>query len=358
MSSRLSWILTILIIFGLVVLSSASVVVATKQHGSAWFFLWNQITRGIIPGILLLFIFRKIPYQKLRPFALPLLTAALGLLILVITTRFGLHFNGATSWLDIGWISFQPAEALKLALILYLAAWLGERGERLHRWQSGLVPFIVIMGFVCLLLLLQPDLGTLGIVLISSIGVYFVAGAPMKQALLLTLVGVLIIGLFALTSPERWSRIITLIRPTEDTQGSGWQLHQSLIAIGSGGVWGKGFGQSTEKFGLLPEPMGDSIFAVLVEELGFVGGICTVGLFVLLSIFLLQIAARAPDSFGSLIAVGMCFWIATQTLVHMAAVTGIGPLTGIPLPFISYGGSSMAFMLAGMGIVLNISDHA
>jgi len=358
MAKRLFWLILLLLGFGLIVLSSASVVQATKQFGVSDYYWKHQLLFGIFPGLVLLLLFRRIDYRRWRPIALPLLFTALALMVLVFVPSLGMHLKGATSWLNFGVFTFQPAEVLKLALIVYLAAWLGERGDRLKNWQLGLLPFALIMSFVALLLLLQPDLGTLGIVAIIAGGMYFTAGAPLKQAgIVLAILVVLIVGVAAV-SPEQRSRITTVFNPSADTRGSGWQLNQSLIAIGSGGIWGVGYGQSTQtQYGFLPEPIGDSIFAVLVEELGWAGGIFTIVLFGTLATFMMTIARRARDGFGALLTSGICLWIMSQALVNMAAVTGIGPLTGIPLPFISYGGTSMVAMLAGLGVVLNVAEH-
>ncbi len=357
MAKRLLWLILILLGFGLIVLSSASVVEATKQFGAANYFWKHQLIFGILPGLTLLWVFWKIDYRHVRKVAFPLLFAALVLMVLVLVPSLGRRFNGATSWLDIGPIVFQPAEVLKFALVIYLAAWLGEHGDRLKNWQLGLLPFSIIMGFVALLLLLQPDLGTLGIIVLIAGCMYFIAGAPLKQTAAVVVVVVLLVVSAAAVSPNRWRRISTIFHPLADARGSGWQLNQSLIAIGSGGVWGVGLGQSTQKLGFLPEPIGDSIFAVLVEELGMAGGLFTITLFAVFSSMMIAIARRARDGFGVLFVSGMCVWVMVQVVVNMAAVTGIGPLTGIPLPFISYGGTSMVALLAGLGIVLNIADH-
>jgi cell division protein FtsW len=358
MAKRLFWLILAFLVFGLVVLSSASVVQATKQFGSSSYYWRHQLLWGIMPGVVAMLALWRTPYKYLRKAAFPMLFLALGLLVLVFVPQFGLRLKGATSWLNIFGFSFQPAEMLKLALVVYLAAWLGDHRERLKTMHIGLLPFAIVMGFVALLLLLQPDLGTLGIVAIMAGGMYFIAGSPWKQTVaIITVVALLMVGVAAF-SPERWSRITTLLNPAADARGAGWQLNQALIAIGSGGIWGVGFGQSTQKFGFLPEPIGDSIFAVLVEELGFVGGAVTISLFGVLAFMLVQIARRAPDAFGTLLVSGMFLWIMTQAVVNMAAITGLAPLTGIPLPFISYGGSSMAFMLAGLGIVLNVAERS
>ncbi len=359
MAKRLFWLILILLGFGLVVLSSASVVQATKKFGSANYYWLHQLEVGILPGLVLLWIFWHIDYRRLRSLALPFLFAALGLMILVLVPSFGVRINGSQSWLSLGPLSFQPAEVLKLALVIYLAAWFGERGDKIKKMQLGLVPFSVIMGVVAILLLRQPDLGMLGVIALISGGMFYFAGAPMRQSFaVLAVFGVLVLG-YARLSPVRWDRVMTLLHPTADTHGSGWQVNQSLIAIGSGGVWGVGLGQSTQKlYGFLPEPIGDSIFAVLVEELGMAGGAFTILLFAALAIMMMTIARRARDGFGTLLVSGVCLWVMIQAVVNMAAVTGLLPLTGVPLPFISYGGTSMAAMLAGLGIALNVTEQS
>jgi cell division protein FtsW len=357
MAKRLFWLILIFLGFGLIVLSSASVVEATKKFGTSSYFWQHQLFYGIAPGLLLLGLFWKIDYRRLRSIALPILLFAFVLMVLVLMPSLGIKINGSRSWLDIGPISFQPAEALKLALVVYLAAWFSERGDRLKKIKFGLLPFAVIMGVVTVLLLRQPDLGTLGVISIIAGGMFFLAGAPLRQAVgVLVILGVLVLG-YAATSPVRWKRVTTLLNPLADARGSGWQINQSLIAIGSGGVWGVGLGQSTQKFGFLPEPIGDSIFAILVEELGMAGGLFTLSLFAAFTVLMLTVARHTHDGFGSLLVSGMCLWVMTQALVNMAAVTGLLPLTGVPLPFVSYGGTSMTAMLAGLGIALNVAER-
>jgi len=357
MAKRLFWLILILLGFGLIVLSSASVVQAERQQGEANYFWLHQLKFGILPGLFLLWVFWKIDYRHLRRIALPLLVGALALMVLVLIPSFGNKINGSWSWLSLGPIVFQPAEVLKLMLVIYLAAWLGERGDKLKKIKFGLLPFSSIMGLIIILLLLQPDLGMLGIITLIAGGMYYLSGAPLRQSIaILAILGVLVVG-YARISPVRWQRVTTLFNPTADARGAGWQINQSLIAIGSGGVWGVGLGQSTQKNGFLPETIGDSIFAILIEELGMVGGIFTLILFATFALFMISIARRAPDGFGSLLVAGMCLWVMIQAVVNMAAVTGLLPLTGVPLPFISYGGTSMTAMLAGLGIALNVAQQ-
>ncbi len=357
MARRIFGVVLILLVFGLIVLSSASSVQAEKQFGSSAYYWRHQLLYGILPGLLGLYFFWRFDYRKLRVLAFPFLAVALVAMILVFVPSIGVHLKGATSWLSLGVFTFQPAEFLKLALIVYLAAWLGERSERIKSWQLGFLPFALVTGFVAFLLLLQPDLGTLGIISIIAGSIYFFAGTPIRHSVAVVIAVVAMIGIAAFVSPLRLARITTIFNPQADVRGTGWQLNQSLIAIGSGGVWGVGLSQSTQKLGFLPEPIGDSIFAILMEELGLVGGIVTLSLFAFLATLLMMTAQRAHDGFGALLCTGMCIWVMTQAVVNITAVTGLGPLTGVPLPFISYGGTSMVAMLSGLGMVLNVAER-
>ena len=347
----------LLLVFGLIVLYSASSVQGQQKFGNPEHFVTHQLLYGIAPGMMALLFLRRIDYRKWRPFALPALVGAMVLMVLVFTPTLGVRLKGATSWLSVLGVAFQPSELLKLGLVLYLAAWFGAGTERVTKWQFGLLPFIVIIGFSAVLLVKQPDFGTLGIILAIAIGMYFLAGSSLKQTAVIGAVGLVVVAGFIATSPERLERVRVLVQPGYNPRGASWQLNQALIAIGSGGLWGVGYGQSTQKFGFLPETIADSIYAIIVEELGLVGGLATLALFALLAIMLIYTSVRAPDAFGQLFVAGMAIWIMAQATVNMAAITGLMPLTGIPLPFVSYGGPSMVSLLAGLGIVLNIAKR-
>ena len=358
MQRRLFWMIVLLLAFGLVVLYSASSVQGQQKFGSSAHFVLHQLLYAVGPGVVLMLLLQRFDYRRIRPFALPLLIGALALMVLVFLPDFGIRLKGSTSWLSFFGVAFQPSEFLKLALVIYLAAWFSSGTERVKSWQYGLLPFAVIVGFSALLLIKQPDFGTLGIVLAIAIGMFFLAGSSIRQTVALGLLGIVAIGAFVVTSPERLERVRVLVDPQYNPRGASWQLNQALIAIGSGGIFGVGYGQSTQKFGFLPETIGDSIFAVVVEELGIVGGFVTLGMFAALAVLMVQVARRAPDAFGQLLVGGMLIWIFTQACVNMAAITGLVPLTGLPLPFISYGGTSMLSLLAGLGVVLSVARHA
>lgn len=355
MRKRLFWILGILIIFGLAVLSSAGIVDAQKKFGSEYYYFFHQLLYGIVPGVLLAYIFSKINYKIWRKLSLLILLGALALMTLVFASHFGFGTKGATRWLSIGGIVFQPAEILKLSLVVYLAAWFGGRHERTNHWLYGAAPFFIVLGFVALLLALQPDIGTLIVVSFIAIGMYFVAGVNLKHLAVILGIGVILLSGLIYFKQYRFDRVFSFLNQSTDTQGISYQINQAKIAIGSGGIFGVGFGRSTQKLGFLPEPVGDSIFAIIAEELGLVGALVTVSLFVMLCLTLTQIAVATLDPFGRLFVSGVNIWIMAQAFINIAAISGIAPLTGIPLPFISYGGTAMIALMAGLGIVFNVA---
>ncbi len=347
----------VLLIFGLIVLSSAGIVEGQKKFGSAYYYFNHQLLYGVLPGLALMFLFSKIDYRFWKKISFLILFGALFLMVLVFMPDFGYGLKGATRWLNIGGFSFQPSEMLKLSLIIYLAAWFGNRDERIRDWRYGMAPFFIVLFFAGGLLLLQPDIGTLIIVSVISAGIYFLAGSPIKHFLFLGLATVIIFAGMIIAEPYRLNRIKTFIDPTYDPRGISYQLNQSLISIGSGGWFGVGFGKSIQKFGFLPEVINDSIFAVIVEEMGLVGAIALIILFITFSFLLVRVAQSVSDKFGKLLVMGVATWIISQAFLNIGAISGLVPLTGIPLPFVSYGGTAMMAILAGVGIVLNIAKR-
>lgn len=348
----------ILLVFGLVVLSSAGIVEGQKRFGSSYYYLNHQLLYGVLPGLGLMFLLAKVNYKFWKKMSLLILFGALLMMILVFMPNFGYDLRGATRWLNIGGLSLQPSELLKLALIIYLAAWFGNRDERIRNWTYGTAPFLIVLSFVGVLLLLQPDIGTLIVVTVISASIYFFAGSPMKHFFIIGLLALGALGLMIYISPYRLDRIKTFIDPSVDPRGISYQLNQSLISIGSGGMFGVGFGKSTQKFGFLPEVVNDSIFSIIVEELGFIGAVFLLGLFALFTLLMVWTANNISDKFGKLIILGMATWVVGQAFINIAAISGLVPLTGIPLPFVSYGGTAMMVLLAGMGIVLNVAKRA
>ena len=357
MTKVLTWNILILISVGLVVLSSAGIIDAQKKFGSSYYYLNHQLLFGVLPGLVLMFLFSKIDYKVWRKISLLMLFGVLVLMVMVFIPRFGLGLKGASRWINLVGFTFQPSELLKISLIIYLAAWFGGRDQRLKNWVYGMAPFFLVLSFVAVLLALQPDVGTLIVVSIIALGLYFAAGVSMKQffaVILVLLVGVA--GLIVI-EPYRFNRIKSFINPSVDPRGISYQVNQSMISNGSGGLFGVGFGRSTQKYGFLPEVVHDSIFAVLAEELGLIGSAIIIALFLFLSFNLTRIAGRVSDKFGMLLVMGINIWIMSQAFINIAAMSGLAPLTGIPLPFISYGGTAMISLLAGLGIVLNVSKR-
>ncbi len=356
-SKLLIALLFALLIFGLAMLSSAGVVDGQRKFGSAHYYLTHQLIYGVVPGLLIFFILSRVNYKKWKPFALPILIGAICLTALVFVPGFSHGLRGARRWVALGSISFQPSEFLKLSLIIYLAAWFGRKERHGPTGLYAIVPLFLVMIIISAMLIRQPDMGTLGILIMIAAGMYFFAGAKLKHVAITFVVIALVLGIFAVIEPYRFNRIKAFVNPTTDKQGTAYHINQALISIGSGGVFGLGYGQSKQKFSRLPEPVGDSIFAVIVEELGFVGGMVLISLFVLLVLVMLNIARTADDAFGQLIVLGMALWVGGQAFINIAAISGLVPLTGVPLPFVSNGSSSMVSLLAGMGIVRNISKQ-
>ncbi len=356
MNRKLLVIILILTVFGLVVLSSAGIVDGQKKFGSPYYYLTHQLLYGVIPGLVGMFILSRIDYRFWKKISLFILVGALALMIMIFMPGFGHGLKGATRWINLGVLSFQPAEILKLSLIIYLAAWFGSRDERSKKWSYGMMPFLIILAFVALLLFLQPDIGTLIIVSFISLGVYFMAGPSYKQFAGIILVLFFALSVIIVVEPYRFERLKTFWDPSADPRGASYQINQSLISIGSGGLFGVGYNNSSQKQGgFLPEVIGDSVFAIIAEELGLIGAAFTVGLFGVLCFFLITIAKNASDKFGTLLVMGINIWIMSQAFVNIAAISGLVPLTGIPLPFISYGGTAIAVLLSGMGIVFNVA---
>lgn len=346
-----------LILFGLLMVASASSVVSQDRFGHPYAYLVRQLVFGLGGGAIGFFVGYMTPYRKWQTLAPFLLLAALVLMLLVFLPQTGFGYGGAKRWVQAGPLSFQPAELLKLALIFYLAAWFAKRKKEIRSVLEGSLPFLVVLGVVGALLALQPDIGTLGVVILTGGAMYFVAGGRITH---ITAIGAFVLSSIAgliWLAPYRIARLLTFLDPSLDPQGIGYQLRQSLIAIGSGGLLGLGLGYSRQKYYYVPEPFGDSIFAIMAEEIGFIGVIlflAALGLFLGLG---LRAAFRATDEFGRFTAVGIVSWLGFQSLINIGAVSGLVPFTGIPLPFVSYGGTSLTLVLTAVGVLANISRH-
>ncbi len=345
----------VILIIGLIILTSASSVVGLEDRGDSYYFLKQQLIQGLPIGIVLAIFFYKVSLDFLKKYSFYFFVASLLLLVLVLLPYFGDARLGASRWLNIAGFSFQPSELAKFAFIIYLASWLSKQRESIKSFRKTFLPFIFLLLIVAMLIILQPDMGTMGIFMIVAWVMLFAAGGNLIHLFSLILAGV--IGVFVLIkiAPYRAARLTTFLDPSIDPQGIGYHINQALLAIGSGGIFGRGLGHSRQKFLYLPEVYGDSIFAVLAEELGFLVSVPILGLFIYFFIRGLNIAKKSPNTFSRLLVVGIITWWASQSLINIGAMVGIFPLTGVPLPFVSYGSTALAVNLAAFGLVLNIS---
>lgn len=344
-----------LCIFGLLMIYSSSAVVSFEQHGVNNFYFKKQLMSLLI-GLVSMAVASLIDYRFWKKYSV----LFLGITILLLMSVFilGKETMGAQRWLSIGGISIQPSEIAKLTFIIYLAAWLEKRSENIKDFKYGFLPFLVILGTICFLIIKQPDMGTMSVIVATGITMFFISGASLVH---LGIGFVFLVGIFLLlikSAPYRLQRFLVFLNPADEKLGAGYHINQALLAIGSGGLWGLGFGQSKQKYLYLPEPQTDSIFAIITEELGFLRAILVFVVFILIALRGFKIAKNAPDQFATLLAAGITVWIVIQFFINIGAMIGLMPLTGIPLPFISYGGSSLIILLTAVGILLNISKQA
>lgn len=314
----------------------------------------NQLVLGLGGGSIVFLVCLAIHYRFWRKVSLYLLLGALALCLLVFTPL-GLELNGARRWLDLGLFTVQPAEFLKIGYLLYLATWLSTAKSKIGEMRYGLLPFGAITGVVGIVLLLQPDTDTFMIIALSGLAMFAAAGAKVRDLAIIILLGV-IAGVIVVTfRPYVADRITSFLNPGLDPQGTGYQIQQSLMAVGAGEIFGRGFGQSIQKFGKLPEPTSDSIFSVFAEEAGFVGASVLVLAYLVFALRGFWIAARAPDVFGGLLALGIVVLIVSESYLNIAAMLGVFPLSGLPLVFVSHGGSALLASMGAAGILLSIS---
>ncbi len=350
-------IVAILVLFGFFMLASAFLGPATSKTESFYGAISRQILIGLLLGGSLFFIASLIPYQNWRKISLPIFLATLFLTVLVFEPHIGFSHGGARRWLSIGPLFFQPSELLKFGFLVYLASWLTSRKEDISSFKFGLFPFLIIIAFVGFILINEPNISTLIVIGITAVALFFVAGGRFKQIAVAALIGIVFLAVLIQIKPYLKDRLAVFLNSDYDPQGKGYQSRQALIAFGSGGLFGKGFGMGMQKFNYLPEPAGDSIFAVIGEEFGFLGTAALIGLFLLFLYRGLLISSRAPDNFGRLLGSGIVIMIIVQSFINMAAMTDIFPLTGLPLLFISQGGSALALTLAEVGVLINISKY-
>lgn len=344
-----------LVVLGIIIFSSASLGLLTSNSAKFQAVTFNQIFFGLIGGTISALILSYIPYTTWRKYAFYIFIFA-GILMLLVFVP-GLRFcaKGACRWIDVGPTTLQPAEVFKIAFVLYLSAWFASVKQKASTFKLGTVPFLVLVAISGGLILAQPDTDTFLVVVSAGVAIFVSAGGKWRDMFGMALIGIVLLAGLVMTRPYLMQRIQTYMNPASDPTGSGYQIQQSLIAIGSGGVFGRGFGQSIQKFNFLPEPIGDSIFAVAAEEFGFVGSVLIIILYLLFTLQGFKIAARAHDLFGAYVVVGLITLIIVQSYLNIAAMLAITPLSGTPLLFISHGGTALFFALSSVGIILNVS---
>ena len=345
-----------LVIFGLVAFTSASLGIYAKNVSKFWGVIFSQLVFGVLCGLIAMFIGFRLPYQTLRKYSLILFIASIVVTALVFIPGFGQVHGGARRWVNVFGYSFQPVEFLKIGFIIYFAAWLSWAKGKVKDPMFSILPLIIFLGLIAAVLLKQPDTKSLILITVTALVMLFVSGAPLKY--IFGLLGLALVAFIILISftPYLKDRINTFLHPAANSQSSSYQLQQSLIAVGSGGILGRGLGQSIQKFNYLPEPQGDSIFAVIGEELGFFGCTFLIIFYLFFALRGFRIAIRqAPDSFAKLLVLGFVTILTAQSFMNIASIIGVFPLTGVPLVFISQGGTSLMLALGMVGVILNIS---
>ncbi len=348
-----------LVAFGVVMVFSASHILALDRYGDAFYFVKRHVIWAVL-GFACMLVISQMDHQYLRKIAYPLLIASVIALLLVFAPGIGKEAGGARRWLMLGPVSFQPAEAAKVGLVIFLAHFLALKGERLNHWLFGFLPPVGFAGIILVLMLIQPDLGTATLTA-AVVGVMlYLAGARLPHLGVCALATGSVLAGMVVFAPWRMKRIFAFWDPFAAAKGTGYQLIQSLLAIARGGLPGLGLGEGKQKLFYLPEPHTDFIYAVVGEELGLIGALCVAAAFMILLWRGFQIAARCEDFFSALLAAGVAFLVTAQGFLNMAVATGLLPTTGIPLPLISLGGSSLVLTLISLGVLISIesSHHA
>ncbi|PIP86793.1 hypothetical protein COV42_01030 [Candidatus Campbellbacteria bacterium CG11_big_fil_rev_8_21_14_0_20_44_21] len=350
-------IITLILSFvGFFLFISASTSLLAREGARLSSVVFNQIVFGLLSGLLAMYLTSRLDYRFWKKYSFFFFLFTFFVSLLVFVPALGFSSGGARRWIQIGSLpSFQPVELLKLGFVVYFAAWVSNIRGKIKTFQYGLLPLIIIMALIALVLLRQPDTGSLVVIFVAGLSMFFTAGGRWKDMALSLLVASLLFSALAFSRPYIRDRILTFFHPEENTKSSSYQINQSLIAIGSGQFFGRGFGQSIQKFSYLPEPVSDSIFAVIAEEWGFFGSSILIVLFLAFALRGLKIASASKDVFGGLLGTGLVILITAQSFLNIASMLGVFPLTGMPLLFVSHGGTALFFALAEAGIVLNIS---
>lgn len=353
----LAFVVILLCFFGLVMVSSASIVSSQERFGNNYYYVSHQLI-SLVVGLILMAAAYFIDYRFWKKISLTAFLATIVLLLAVFFPVIGKEFGGAHRWIGIGGFLFQPTEIVKLTFVIYLASWLEKRGKVIKNFSVGFLPFVVLMAVLGFLIMSQPDLGTLTVIVGTGVIVFFIAGARKYHLAIGGVAVVILLAILIKIAPYRLQRFLVFLNPSEQTLGAAYHINQALLAVGSGGMWGLGFGQSKQKYLYLPQAYSDSIFAIIAEELGFIRAILVIFAFVFFGFRGYKIARNAPDNFAMFLAAGITTWIIVQAFINIGAMLNLLPLTGVPLPFISYGGSSLVITLTAIGILLNISKYS
>lgn len=345
----------ILLITGLVIFGSAALGVLASNEVKFFAVVKTQVIYALIGGAIAFYIGTIIPYTFYKKHAYLLFILSAIATLCVFVPGLSMYHGGAHRWIDIGPFSLQPSEALKFAYVVLIAYWCTHYRNQFKNWKYGFLPYVISLAVVSIILLAQPDFGTYLVIVGASFITFFVGGARKRHIQYLFLCGLIGFIILVLMRPYMLERVKTFLNNTHDPRGSSWQLNQSLIALGGGGLTGRGLGQSVQKFNYLPEPIGDSVFAVLGEELGFIGVMYLIILYAIVSVRGYSIAKTSQDQFGRLLAVGLVSIILIQTTLNIGSMLGILPLTGVPLPLVSHGGTALMVALFELGVLLNIS---
>lgn len=346
---------TLLVVVGLITLTSAGSVVGFTKFDDNYFFIKRQLLLGFLPGVIAFLVLSKIDYRIWHKYMWHIYGLSVLLLVLVFIPGLGLTINGARSWISIGGFTLQPAELSKLGFVIFFAGYLAAIGKDIQELSRGFLPSLLFAMIPVFLLVIQPDTGTLAIFLAMIFTMLWTAGARYAHMIGLALAGIAGLGLMIWQAPYRVARFMTFLHPELDPLGIGYHINQALLAVGTGGLLGQGFGQSRQKFQYLPEVHSDSIFAIFAEEMGFVFAACLVLLFTAICMRGLKIAKNAQDDYGRLLVVGIIMWFIAQAFLNIGAMIGILPITGVPLPFVSHGGTALMVSLAGVGIIMSVS---
>jgi len=351
-------IVILLICIGIAMFISAAFGILAKNPKTFYSVLFSQLVLGLCFGAVGMFFCLKVNYKFWRKYSFYIFLGSIIITAAVFIPHLGWTHGGAERWIKLGPLgTFQPVEFLKFGFIIYFAAWLSWAKTRVKDFKFSILPLLVMLGIIAVVLFKQPDTKSFILITITGLSMLFISDVPMKYILGTGISAIIVLFVLVSVTPYLQERVKTFMNPAQDSQGSSYQIQQSLIAIGSGGMFGRGFGQSIQKFSYLPEPQGDSIFAVLGEELGFVGSIAVILLYVLFALRGLHIANRSPDLFSRLLVAGIVILITAQSFMNIASITGVFPLTGVPLVFMSHGGTSLMIYLMSIGIVLQISKY-